>query len=1173
MHSRHISHGFLTPHDDTPTREPHHFASHLLLSINRAILLAVILIWSAPLLCAQPPSRLDTKTLPTDIPVESNLGVDDPHVYEIALNSDEFFQVRVIQLGVDVLLRLLDAGGREVAQMNSPNKFQSEETLTFVAPASGSYRLYVSTLNAKSQPGKYTILREAPRTATLRDHRRVEVERIFVEAMTARAQDGHEQTAIKKFEEALVGWQEFGDAQMTDLSRRLVFKSKAYASFIKARALIMKNGQEAIKHFEEARGFYHEIGETTNEGASLLGMHQAALGLNDEKTGIEFLKQAFPLFMKPEEKSVRANILIEITKYYIYRVKDDNSALVYSLLLYPIYVDIPQLKEAAITANTIGALYHRLNDNEKAYEYLHKALQLRKYFGDTCSELEMLTNLGQVSLELGLKAEALRLLRDEAPPLYKTAGGCAANRPSALNNLGKTYYDLGDFQQARNSYLEALETGSDDGFKAIVNNNLGAVHYSMGEYQESLGYYGKAFTLYKDDVKAQATTQTNLGVVNAARGYYRAALTTLEDALKMRQKAGDISGEAITLTRLSEVYLKLGNTRAALERSNRALTLFGAVSSQSGEAVAFANAMNVSRSQGNRRLAIFYGKRAVNKFQELRGAARGIEGELQKNYLRIVKGSYQRLAELLVEEGQFEQAIQVLNLHQDQQFFDFNIDLSAPVQRAYLSTREAALANRHETQSKKLRQLQLQIEELKRRIVNGQTNASAVENPRKLQDEFAAATATFAAMLIDTAKELSDRAGDENKNTSVEEITEVRKAVGNLGATPGQKAVALYTLAGEDNFYVLLLTHGSVKAFSHPTKAGVMNDKVKEFLTVLRCPDLDPFQESAALYNIMFKSVSAEDKRTTLEVELEKDRPDLLLWSLGNPLDSVPMAALYDARRKQFLVERYQHAVFTRAHPDRIVREPKALSNGLGLGVSKGYTGYAPLPGVKKSLSVIFGDAATGQKGIMNGLVLMDDEFKKSTLESLNGKWSLVHIASHFAYYPGNSEDTALLLGNGDKFSLSKMRERKTLFAGVELLMLSACKTSVKQSNVFGKEIDGFAELAQRLGANSVIATLWNISDADAPGYEIGFYRLYHQHQDWAKSELLRQSQLNLLTGKVTREPGVEPRPAARARRENEREGCTAAAGKPRKHFTPNPKAPLAHPYYWAPYVLYGGSR
>jgi CHAT domain-containing protein/predicted negative regulator of RcsB-dependent stress response len=1132
---------------------------------------ALLTLLAAAVVFAQSQARPESRSLPVGSPESMRVGGADPHIYEFELGAGELFQVHVEQKGANVLLRLLDGGGRKVAQMNSPYNLRSVETLTFVAPARGAYRLEISALDAKAAPGECTILREPSRTATEADRRRVEAERIFVEAMKARATDGQEQEAIRKFGESQAAWEQLGDAEMTDLSRRLVIKSKAYAAFIEARALVGKDGPGAIKKFEEAREFFHQVGETEHEGAAVLGMQQAAALMNDERASIEFMKQALPLFAKPEQKGERAAILTELGKYYLNTAKENDTALSYFLPLDSIYQEFSPSRDQVVITSTIGVLYHNLGDEEKAYEYLHKALLLRNYFGDKCSELETLINLGKVSLDLGLKAEALRHLKDEAPPLYKGEGGCAANRAAALTNLGKTYYDLGDYKRARDSYTAALKEVGDDDLKAILNNNLGTIYYGMGRYDDSLVYYLKALSLYKDDARARATTQTNVGDTYAALGRYDLAVRKLREALGLRQAAHDTDGEAVTLTSLSEVYLKSGDEAAAIKNSNRALTLFGAVNDPSGEAAAYAVAMDVSRAAGKRRLAIFYGKLSVNRLQGLRGAARGIEGELQINYLRTVKGAYRHLSELLAEEGLYDQAIHVLNLYQDQQFFDLNLDPKILVQRAQLSTVEEALSSRFEARGSELRSFALQLAELKRR--GGEPPTAGGGDATKLQAEFDDAAEAFAATLREADSELGGRAGAEAENKPVEDVVDLRAALAKLGKVPGQKAASLYALAGDERFYVMLLTPGGVKAFSYPIGAVVLDKKVKDLQAVLGCPRLDPFRASAGLYDVIFKSVSPADGRTTLEAELEREKPELLLWSLGDALKGVPVAALYDEGRKQFLVERYQHTVFTRVRPDRVAREPKPWLEGIGLGTTRPFTHFSALPGVRQSLYEIFGDAASRHEGILKGQVLLDDGFKQSTLESLKGRWPLVHIASHFAYYPGNAEDSVLLLGDGSKFSLSKMLEHDDLFAGVEMLMLAACKTSVSEADEgYGKEVDGFAEVAQRLKANSVVATLWNIADASASVMEVEFYGLHRDHPDWSKSELLRQTQLAMLRGgiKPAAVAAIGPQPRGA---QAEAAGCASAADAARRRFTPNPKAPLAHPYYWAPFVLYGSSR
>jgi CHAT domain-containing protein len=182
-------------------------------------------------------------------------------------------------------------------------------------------------------------------------------------------------------------------------------------------------------------------------------------------------------------------------------------------------------------------------------------------------------------------------------------------------------------------------------------------------------------------------------------------------------------------------------------------------------------------------------------------------------------------------------------------------------------------------------------------------------------------------------------------------------------------------------------------------------------------------------------------------------------------------------------------------------------------------------------------------------------------------KPSLIHIASHFSFQPGDSRNSFLLLGDGDRFSLYDMQQYPNLFNGVDLLTLSACETAAQLPGANGKEIDGFAELAQRLGASSVIATLWKVADDGTSQLVTEFYRLRLSRPDAPKSAILRQAQLNLLNG------AAAPR-GEQTKQSSSRADIVGTAGpKAGATFIPPPSAPFAHPYYWAPFVLFGGTR
>jgi CHAT domain-containing protein len=197
--------------------------------------------------------------------------------------------------------------------------------------------------------------------------------------------------------------------------------------------------------------------------------------------------------------------------------------------------------------------------------------------------------------------------------------------------------------------------------------------------------------------------------------------------------------------------------------------------------------------------------------------------------------------------------------------------------------------------------------------------------------------------------------------------------------------------------------------------------------------------------------------------------------------------------------------------------------------------------------------------------LLLDEQFTEAAMrESLRQRYPLVHIASHFRFHPGNETDSFLLLGDGAQLTLARIKAESSLFAGVELLALSACNTAMSGEDAEGKEIEGFGVMAQRQGAKAVVATLWSVADASTRELMRRFYQLRQSQPQMTKAEALRQSQLALLRGEQyrAREQAV--------RRRDVRLDKAGAASIEAPAFQPDPKAQYAHPFYWAPFILIG---
>ena len=130
----------------------------------------------------------------------------------------------------------------------------------------------------------------------------------------------------------------------------------------------------------------------------------------------------------------------------------------------------------------------------------------------------------------------------------------------------------------------------------------------------------------------------------------------------------------------------------------------------------------------------------------------------------------------------------------------------------------------------------------------------------------------------------------------------------------------------------------------------------------------------------------------------------------------------------------------------------------------------------------------------------------------------MLHIASHFAMNPGDYGASFLLLGDGSHLTIADIdTDPDYALSGIDLLALSACDTAVSAQPAAGAEIESFGALAQLRGARGILATRWSVDDASTGALMQSLYARRAQDQDITKVEALREAQLALLTGELTR--------------------------------------------------------
>lgn len=768
-------------------------------------------------------------------------------------------------------------------------------------------------------------------------------------------------------------------------------------------------------------------------------------------------------------------------------------------------------------ATTIAESYLFLGESAKALDYFNRTLPLLQSTHDRFGEALTLNNLGLVHYSFGNRKKA-RASYDQALQIFQAL---ADNRMQGYthNYIGLIYDSMGENENALASFNRALplfRAAKDRRGEAQTLNNIGLIYDALGDKEKAREYYEQALALLQDTCNCNevAPVLSNIAYDFLNSGNKEKALDYLNQALLLQQQVGDRQGEAKTLSNIGFVYNSMGKPEKALGYLTQALAIHSEVGSLAGEGDTLGNLMFTLRAQGNVDAAIFYGKKAVNTYQLVRAALPPLDKEAQRNFLKSRENIYRQLGDLLITQGRIREGQEVLGMLKEEEYYQY-VRRDGKTGKTLDSL--ASLIGEEMKVSKDYQELAASITEKGRRKAEllSKTQRTEEENQllAKLNEEIRASNRGFQKFLNELPDQLATSFQGRAKATEIKEAVGLQDTLRELG----NNAVILYTLIVEDKYKVILITPENRLYHEVKIDSAELYTKVGDFLEALKKgagaeAELRPL--SKYLYDIIVAPVADELKGANAKT---------LLWSLDGVLRYIPIAALYDGEK--YMIEHgYRNVVFTMLSKGNWHKSASEKWTGIGFGVSEPLAGFSALPSVPDELSGIFPKEA----------IFLNDAFTKDAfllrLQELPKK-KLVHIASHFQYALGNNAESFLLLGKGDKLSMAELAEETSLFGGVELLTLSACETATSRAGeAEGKEVEGFAELAQRQGAMSVLASLWSVNDVGTKILMQKFYKLREAQSGVTKAEALRLAQLEILKG--------DPR--------------------------------FAHPHYWAPFILIG---
>ena len=239
----------------------------------------------------------------------------------------------------------------------------------------------------------------------------------------------------------------------------------------------------------------------------------------------------------------------------------------------------------------MGRAYNNLGQREEALKDLNEALTIwheidsKQGSGRMMSSRERLHNLGQL--------KNLKEQKEEMPAKWQEEGG-HAGEASTLDNMGRTYTDMGQGMKALDYYNQALPLWRDvgeQGGEALTLNNMARTYADLGKKQKSLETYNQALAIWREvgNRQGEASTLNNIGRLYRDLGLQQSALDYYNQALPIWREVGNRSGEALALNDIGRAYADMRQAQKALEYFDQALPIWRETGNRRGEAATLNN--------------------------------------------------------------------------------------------------------------------------------------------------------------------------------------------------------------------------------------------------------------------------------------------------------------------------------------------------------------------------------------------------------------------------------------------------------------------------------------------------------------------------------------------------------------------------------------------------------
>lgn len=273
-------------------------------------------------------------------------------------------------------------------------------------------------------------------------------------------------------------------------------------------------------------------------------LRQLSLSQWARQAGEAFLssnREAFAIAQQLKDRKEMVKCLSNIGMYFFWR-KDYAPALDFYSQALELAREIRSQEDESLCLNNISLILMHLGFYEKSAEFLQASFDLYPQSGNIYFLCQTLNNLGEAFRNKGL-------LRSNPPDLLTaldyfiqalrklSEGGAKKTEPRVLNNIGKTYLDLGKYHTAKH-YLEAAlnmsSINQDEVARMRILVNLGNSSLEGGDSGVARKYFEDALALAKRTGSISLTWEIffNLGQCSEKEGDFEGALACYENSLE-----------------------------------------------------------------------------------------------------------------------------------------------------------------------------------------------------------------------------------------------------------------------------------------------------------------------------------------------------------------------------------------------------------------------------------------------------------------------------------------------------------------------------------------------------------------------------------------------------------------------------------------------------------------